>query len=301
MTEDVRAEMETERYQAWALRNPIDDRKITLELDGQRRPTADSPYARILIRDIRSVTKPQALAPSPSSPLASIWQADGVFTRSLSSFFGEKRKAARAAGFKVMYVHLDHTDLSTANRNEMGLLDAERRATGWLGWVGWATYGQGTDAEQDGLRAASTAAELGLAGWKANGEAWAEGADSGKTGAFLAAWKRAGAPCPLGWSVLSSDTSSFARSFDYVAALSAEGADIDLQVYGATNANYTVEAGLGMLRKATVPVGRTAMTFDVKAGSGDGPFGDYRTWPGPRRLWTGDDATADTFSRLARA
>src|SRR4029453_6561246 len=147
-----------------------------------------------------------------------------------SSFHGEKRKAARAAGFKVIYVQLDHTDLATANRNEMRLLDGERAATGWARWVGWATYGQDTDAEQDGQRAASTAAELGLAGWKANGEAWAEGADAGKTGAFLAGWKRGGAPCPLGWSVLSSDTSNFARSYDYATALGAQGADIDIQV-----------------------------------------------------------------------
>ena len=125
MNDDVLAEMQTERYQAWALLHPTDDRKITLELDGQRRPTADSPYARILIRDIRSATKPQLLAPSPSSPLADIWQADGVFTRSLSSFHGEKRKAARAAGFKVIYVQLDHTDLAGANRNEMRLLAGE--------------------------------------------------------------------------------------------------------------------------------------------------------------------------------
>jgi hypothetical protein len=56
-----------------------------------------------------------------------------------------------------------------------------------------------------------------------------------------------------------------------------------------------------MLSKAVppVPVPRTAMTFDVN-GDGNGPFPDYRTWDGPRRLWNVGNATVQTFDALAR-
>jgi hypothetical protein len=141
----------------------------------------------------------------------------------------------------------------------------------------------------------------GLAGWKANGEAWAESQYAWKTASFIQGWVAGGAPCPLGWSVLSSDTANFAREYDYNSALSVAGADIDIQVYGATYPTYTVGAGLGMLAKVVppVPVSRTAMTFDVN-GDGNGPFPDYRSWAGPRRLWNVGNATVATFDALAR-
>jgi hypothetical protein len=52
-----------------------------------------------------------------------------------------------------------------------------------------------------------------------------------------------------------------------------------------------------MLAKAKVPPARTTMTFDVNA-EGIGPFADYRTWSGPRRIWTGDAARPVTFEAL---
>ena len=96
--------------------------------------------------------------------------------------------------------------------------------------------------------------------------------------------------------MLSSDTANFARAYAYGAALSVEGSDIDIQVYGATYPTYTVDAGLGMLKKANVPVARTTMTFDVNP-EGLGPFPNYRTWTGPRRIWTGDAAGPSRSSR----
>ena len=104
---------------------------------------------------------------------------------------------------------------------------------------------------------------------------------------------------PLGWSVLSSDTANYARNYDYPTALSVSGADIDVQVYGATHPGYTVGAANGMLDKAQVPVNRRTMSFDLN-GTGGGPFPDYLTWTGPRRLWHPDKATVQTFDQLAR-
>ena len=99
--------------------------------------------------------------------------------------------------------------------------------------------------------------------------------------------------------MLSSDTANFAREYDYPTALSVDGADIDVQCYGASYPSYTVGAANGMLDKARVPRERRTMSFDVN-GNGDGPFDDYLTWAGPRRLWQPDMATVATFDRLAR-
>ena len=41
------------------------------------------------------------------------------------------------------------------------------------------------------------------------------------------------------------------------------------------------------------------MTFDVTV-TGKGPFPDYRTWAGPRRLWECEKATVGTFDALSR-
>ena len=152
-------------------------------------------------------------------------------------------------------------------------------------------------------RRRSCATSTGLLGWKANGEAWAEsqymwktvGVHRGMGRGWRTVPARAGRCCR-------SDTANFAREFDYQSALSVAGADIDLQVYGATYPTYTVGAGLGMLaqvKPSPVPVGRTTMTFDVN-GTGTGPFPDYRTWAGPRRLWNVGNATVATFDALAR-
>ena len=107
------------------------------------------------------------------------------------------------------------------NQDQVDANVAEMNRTQWSQWtkVGWSTYGQGSDPKQDGLAAAALCKQLNLAGWKANGEAWAEQQYAWKTSAFVEGWVAGGAPCPLGWSVLSSDTANFARAFDYISAL----------------------------------------------------------------------------------
>jgi hypothetical protein len=232
--------------------------------------------------------------------VAQVWRLDAAFSNGgLSNFAGAVRQHAWDLGWRACYVQL----LNIAQ----GQIDAnieEMQKSQWNQWTkpGWGTYGQGTDPEQDGREAAALCKKLGLPAWKANGEAWAEQNYAWKTAAFLKGWVEGGAPCPLGWSVLSSDTANFAREFDYATAMSVAGADIDLQVYGATAPGYTVGAGLGMLarvRPVPVPVSRTTMSFDC-TNTGQGPFPDYRTWPGPRRLWNCGNASVATFDALAR-
>lgn len=311
LMQDVKLEMKSTRYKTWKLLHLTDAAKVEAELRGDRRPSNGSPYGRILTEAIREARILDDIAGGPVGPvvvppqptvLSPIWQLDAVFTRSLSSFSGLQRQSARDAGYSAVYVQLAHTPYVEPNLAEMSVFTRE----GWK-LVGWGTYGQDSEPYEDGLRAAvlcKTTATL--LGWKANGEVWAEGERAWKTADFLRGWKAGGAPVPLGWSVLSSDTSNFARSFDYVTALSAAGADIDFQVYGATKSTYTVDACLGMAARAHVPLNRIAMTFDVNGDDdprllpGSGPFADYRTWPGPRRIWTGDDSTPDTFKQMAR-
>lgn len=267
-----------------------DKRKVELAAGGVRRPPPSNREALVAwVLYLRGVENPPA-----QSPLAPVWQHDAVYTTTLGNF-GEQRHDAWQAGFRTVYAQLLHAQYLDNNVAHLDLFRNE-------GWeiCGWGTYGYGTDPEQDGRDAAALVKQYGLAGWRANGEAWAEAAAAYKTAAFLKGWDEAGAPCPLGWSVLSSDTANFARSFDYVTALKAPGADIDIQVYGASHPLYTVSAGLGMLAKAEVPVARTTMTFDITP-NGDGPFADYRTWGGPRRVFVGEYARAGyTFQQLAR-
>lgn len=274
----------------------IDKGKVERRLAGTT-PIPKRPSARLACAayDVAGLLAPTTFPPPPPpSPLAPVWQRDGLFVNAVSSFDGARKAAALAAGFKDVYVQLLHAPNYQSNVDHLNVL----RNDGFT-VSGWGTYGQGSDPAQDARDAAQLVRQFGLKGWKANGEAWAEAEHSWKTNAFRQAWLDAGAPCPLGWSVLSSDTANFGRLYDYLAALAVPGADIDLQVYGATHPTYTVGAGLGMLRNTPVPVDRTAMTFDVTA-SGGGPFADYRTWPGPRRLWVGEWSTADTFRQLAR-
>ena len=234
--------------------------------------------------------------PPPPGTLAAVWQLDAAFTEGgASNFAGPPRDHAYQLGWRAVYIQLLHTTYAAANELEIPVFVKH----GWIP-VGWGTYGQDSNAYQDGLAAAEICTRLpALKGWKANGELWAESENAWKTGEFLRGWREAGAPVPLGWSVLSSDTANFARSYDYPTALSVEGADIDIQVYGATYPTYTVGAGNGMLDKAAVPTGRRAMSFDVD-NQGEGPFADYRTWTGPRRLWNATKATVSTFDQLVR-
>lgn len=234
--------------------------------------------------------------PAPNPDLAAIWNADAVMMEGgLSNFHGDARARAYATGWRVIETQLLHTGYAAANEAEIPVFTRE----GWVP-VGWGTYGQDTDPYADGRTAAGICNRLTfLRGWKANGEAWAEGALSWKTAEFLRGWRDGGGRVPLGWSVLSSDTANYAREFDYPTALSVQGADIDVQVYGATVPTYTVAAANGMLDKAGVPPSRRAITFDL-AGNGGGPFADYRTWKGPRRLFNDGRATVESFNQLAR-
>lgn len=283
-------------YKAWAATSPIDAGKVQAEFNGIHRPSPSSKYAKGLVGLCReNPPEPQPPPPPPPSPLALVWRGDAVYTTALGNFDGLRRNPAKAAGFKTCYVQLLHAINGAANEQHLALMASE----GWT-LCGWGTYGQGTNPYEDGLAAAAIVRRLPvLRGWKANGEAWAEWQDAWKTDAFLRGWLDGGATVPLGWSVLSSDTANFARAYDYVSALRADGADIDIQVYGATHPTYTVSAGLGMLRNTPVPVERTTMTFDVTQ-TGIGPFGDYRTWMGPRRIWLGEWTTASTYANLAR-
>lgn len=288
-------------YKAWAIAtkgNRIDASKIQRRFAGEYTTKPGSGYAQgiwgLCGENPPATVPPPPPPPPPPSQLALVWQLDALFTVSASSFAGGARAQAKALGWRAVYFQLMHSVYAAANEAEISVFQRD-------GWsiVGWSTYGQGSDPYQDGLSAAQKAARLGLAGWKANGEAWAEGGDAWKTGAFVNGWRDGGAPCPLGWSLLSSDTNQFARNFDYGAALAVVGADIDIQVYGATHPTYTVDAGLGMLAKAGVPLSRTAMTFDVTA-AGSGPFANYRSWAGPRRIWVGDYCTPSTFQAMVR-
>ena len=293
----------TPEYRIWALKpgNQIDASKIARNFAGTPTTTCGTLYGKAVQKLVRANPKPSTPIPPPA--IDPVWQLDAAFTSGgLSNFNGSPRDTALATGWKAVYIELLNTTYGAANLAEMV-------RPPWNPWmkIGWGTYGQGTDPEQDGRNAAAICkANPALKGWKANGETWAEGNESWKTQAFLDGWREGGAPVPLGWSVLSSDTANFARSYAYEVALSALASDIDCQVYGATDAGYTVGACLGMLSKVgnppgsdPVPVNRTTMTFDVN-GNGDGPFTDYLTWPGPRRLWQPDKATVATFNALKR-
>jgi len=290
-------------YKDWAVLpgNLIDASKIARKFEGINTPKCASGYGQGLWE--LCAQNPPAGVPVPPPPpgpgLAAVWMLDAAFTNGgLSNFAGAARQRAWDTGWRAVYIQLTHIAQAQIDANI-----TEMRLPQWAGWtkVGWGTYGQGSDPEQDGRTAAAAVQQLGLAGWKANGEAWAESQYAWKTAAFVKGWVEGGAPGPLGWSVLSSDTANFAREFDYNTALAVAGADIDLQVYGATVPTYTVGAGLGMLSKVVppVPVGRTTMTFDVN-GDGTGPFPDYRSWAGPRRLWNVGNATVATFDALVR-
>lgn len=289
-------------YLKWAASpfHLIDARKLAAEFDGDSRTRCGDPFAQGLQDLCRE--NPPLVPPPPPSPLADIWTHDAAFTEGgLSNFNSAPRDRARATGWTVVYVQLLHTGYVAANLEEMA-------KSVWNAWlkVGWGAYGQNTDPYQDGKDAAAICkAHSALRGWKANGEDWAERDGRWKTEAFLRGWQDGGAPVPLGWSVNSSDTGNYPRDYDYAMALSSPGSDIDPQVYEADHPTYTVGACLANLAKTDaskpqpVPVNRTSMTFSID-GNGNGPFGDYKTWPGPRRLYRPDKATVSTFDQLAR-
>lgn len=276
---------------------PTDKAKVDAELRGERRTACSSLMGQSVVRLARMDPPAGTPPPIPASALDALWMRDGVFVRSLSSFYGDLRDAARASGFSCIYVQLDHAADAEGNINEIASIGAELRAKGWA-IVGWSTYGQGTDPVADGVRHAQTKRNLALDGWVANGEAWAEDAGYSKTAGWLAGWRQGGGAGPVAVSCLSSDNPNFARLFDYPSWLAIPGAAIMPQVYGASYPAYTVTNAVSTMANGGVPRNRLALTFDVIQGAG--PFANYRTWTGPRSVWTGDDSTADTWAALRR-
>lgn len=298
--EALRLLLTSTEYMLWAARagNAIDAGKVAAEFAGARRRQPGSRYAQALVRLARLDPPPAPPPPVPLSVLSPVWRRDGVFVRSLSSFYGELRDAARAAGFSAVYVQLDHSADVEGNRRELGLIGPELRAKGWA-ICGWSTYGEtSSPPHTDGVVHAAIRRELSLDGWIANGELWAEGASFGKSREWLRGWRDANGSGPVAVSCLSSTVPGWAREFDYRAWLEVEGAAIMPQVYGASDPGYTVANLLDVMGRARVPTNRLAPTFNVVGGNG--PFSDYQRWIGPRSVWTGDDSTLATWAALTR-
>jgi hypothetical protein len=70
------------------------------------------------------------------------------------------------------------------------------------------------------------------------------------------------------------------------------------QVYGASFPAYTVKNGVATMLNGGVATNRLNLTFNIEAGVG--PFADYKTWPGPRSIYAGEDTTVDTWAALRR-
>lgn len=273
-------------YRQWAAKHAADAAKVKAEMAGIRRPNPSSAYARGLVRLAR-VHPPGGM--SPSSPL---WLEDGVFVRRFANFSGAERAAAKAAGFTWMALQLDHSPDVRHNLDHLSIA----RAEGWK-IVGWATFGQDTSAYADGDRHAGIARQHSLAGWIANGEAWAEEQNAGKSAEWWSGWDTAGGRGPVALSCLSSETANFGRPMDWTPWVNRR-CMVMPQVYGATDKDYTVGAMVGSFQHTSVPPGLLAPTFEVI--DGVGPFTDYLKWNGPRSLWTGDDSRASTFPNLQR-
>lgn len=227
---------------------------------------------------------------------AALWQQDGIFCVGLSAFHGELRGAARAQGFTWVASILLHDPAADGNRAELTAHAATFRAEGWS-LCGWATFGQADTPENDARAAAELVATLGLDGWIANGEAWAEREQRDRSSRFIATWQETGCDKPLAVSCLSSDTANFPRDFDYAAWL-AIGAAVMPQVYGNENAGFTVGACLANLKTGgVVPTSHLNLTFGTY-GERPVPYADYTTWQGPRTVYTGGEHAA---RRLAEA
>jgi hypothetical protein len=273
--------------------------KAFLALEGGNPPTPSSRLVKDIVRLAKMDPPAGTPPPIPVSALDPLWARDGVFVRSLSSFHGQLRSAARAAGFSAIYIQLDHSADVAGNIRELNAIGADLIGNGWR-LAGWSTYGQGTDPKVDGRNHAQIRRDLAiyLDGWIGNGETWAEDAGFSKSSAYIQAWRENGGFGPLAVSCMSSDNPNWARSFDYPSWLSIPGAAIMPQVYGASFPAYTVINGVSTMANGGVPRNRLALTFDVINGSG--PFANYRTWAGPRSIWTGDDSTVDTWAALDR-
>jgi hypothetical protein len=273
-------------YRDWAGAHRVDSTKVAAEMRGVRRPQPGAAYARGLVRLARVHPK------GGGAPVSGLWLRDGVFVRRFSNFSGIERQAARDAGFVWMALQLDHSADVEHNIEHMKI----GRSEGWT-IVGWSTFGQGTDARADGARHAGLVRDHRLSGWVANGEAWAEAGNAGKSAEWWAGWDSAGGSGPVALSCLSSETANFGRAMDWAPWMN-RLCMVMPQVYGATFPTYTVGAMLGSFAHTSVPVGLLAPTFDVIEGVG--PFTDYAKWKGPRSVWTGDDSRATTWPNFQR-
>lgn len=221
---------------------------------------------------------------------------DGVFCVELTSFSGNMRSDAQANGFSWFAAILLHDPAAQRNRNDLHLNMATYRHEGWH-VCGWGTYGQADTPENDARTAAQVVRDLGLDGWIANGEAWAEGANRGYSQRFISTWKQTGVTVPLAVSCLSSDTDQFARDFDYQAWIANQSV-IMPQVYGNEHATYTVAACLGMLDLAGVPQSSLNLTFGTYGPVN--PYTDYQGWSGPRAAYVGERTPITGWPQLAR-
>ena len=319
---DVKVHVETvirsQPYQEWAYYKTAsgarphltDHNKVMKRLAGDKTTEPSSNLAkglaRILYQPIRQPDEPPPPPPdgTPKWPADSgymhdVWKKDLVYVRTLSSFHGLLRQEARANGWPVIAVQADHAYYVEDNMRELAAIRGTLVSQGHI-IVGWATYGQGQLSPFDeGRQHAEIAKRHFPDGWIGNGEAWAEGPDWWKTAAWIEGWlSNGGASIPVACSCLSSTTPDWAREFDYPSWLALPGSAIMPQVYGATITAYTVHNAIETLKRGRVPKNRVGLTFDVIEGVG--PFPDYKTWLGPRQLWTGDDSRSGTFAALAQ-
>lgn len=318
--EHVRTVMSSVPYKEWAnYKSPsgtfphrTDHNKLVKRLAGDKTTSLSSLLAQglggLLYQPIQPPPPPDDPPPGPGEP---VWPPDKgflhpmlqrsiVFTRSLSSFHGTLRQAARANGWSGIAAQFDHAYYTDENKAELARIRSRLTGEGWEGIGGWSVYGyENVDPFQDGVRHSQMAIEHSLDFWIANGEAWAESAQMWKSDAWIDGWLSAGGGggIPVAVSCLSSNTDGWAREFDYAAFIDRlPGSGVFPQVYGATYDSYTVHNAVQTLKRGNVPRNRVGLTFDVI--NGQGPFGDYLTWGGPRSLWTGDDSTVETFLML---
>jgi hypothetical protein len=229
---------------------------------------------------------------------AALWQLDGVFCVGLSAFHGELRAAARAQGFSWLAPILLHDPAAEPNQQELAAHAETFRAEGWS-LCGWGTFAQADTPENDARAAADLVTALGLDGWIANGEAWAEGALRDRSSRFVAAWRQTGCAKPLALSCLSSDTANFPRDFDYAAWVGI-GAAVMPQVYGNEHPGLTVGACLGNLKTGgIVPRELLSLTFGTY-GTFPRPYDDYATWHGPRTVYLGENTPVEDWPKLHR-
>jgi len=319
VADHVRTTMSSAPYKEWAnyqsasgiYPHRTDHNKLLKRLEGKPTTAPSSLLAQglggLLYQPVEPPPAPDDPPPGPGAPvwppdkgtLSPLLAQDIVFTRSLSSFYGTLRAAARQKGWAGLAIQFDHAYYTDENKAELGRIRSRLVAEGWtIG--GWSVYGyDNVDPYQDGLRHSRMAIDFDLKFWIANGEAWAESANIGKSNAWIDGWIAGGSGggIPVAVSCLSSNTDGWAREFDYAAFIDRlPGSGVFPQVYGATYDSYTVHNALETLKRGKVPKNRVGLTFDVI--NGQGPFGDYVTWTGPRQLWTGDDSTVETFAGL---